>query len=226
MHLRMRSIHARQRRRATPRARACRRIRIREEHRAERDVPSPGRDELERVETRLHAAHADDRHLRRPVARRDGRERDRLRAPDPRGLRCPGPSAGRSVLLSSFRPRIVFTSERPSAPAACAARATSAMSGHCRRELRPQRLSCAPAARRATISRRALGRRFDVRAGHVQLDRAHLGVIVQPRADLGVVVASRTRRPTPRPARRARRARGRLRVEEAVDARDSRARSS
>jgi len=59
------------------RAHACRCVRIREEHRPERDVPSPRRDELERIETRLHTAHADNRHLRRLVARRDGRQRDR-----------------------------------------------------------------------------------------------------------------------------------------------------
>ena len=59
------------------RTHACRCIRIREEHRPERDVPSPRRNELERIETRLHAAHADNRHLRRLVARRDGRQRDR-----------------------------------------------------------------------------------------------------------------------------------------------------
>ena len=59
------------------RAHARRCIRIGEEHRPERDVPSPRRDELERIESRLHAAHADNRHLRRLLARRNGRQRDR-----------------------------------------------------------------------------------------------------------------------------------------------------
>ena len=140
-----------------------------EQHRPERDVGGSGCDQLERVRPRLNPSHAHDRQSRRPVGGVDRGERDRpkRRAGESTGA---GSEAGRSVAGSSARPRIVLTSERPSAPAAAAAVGHRRQVGEAGRELGEERLAGRRASGGHDLRRLVLGR-GDVRTREVQLER-------------------------------------------------------
>ena len=89
-------------------AHASRRIRVGEQHRAERDVRRTARDQLQRVATGLHTAHADDRQLGRAPRRADTAASATGFSAGPEYPPAPRARVGRSR-ASSATPRSVLT---------------------------------------------------------------------------------------------------------------------
>ena len=191
--------------------------RIREEHRAERDrssrplprgrarrlpVPTPPMPTIGRSTASAHACtHAS------AIGRSAGPEYP----PAPRA------SFGRRVSGSSARPRIVLTSDSPSAPAAATARADSAMS-HVAGESFAYSGLRRDGARRGDELGGRLGRLLDVRAREVELDRRDRVASRRAARRRARSRSPRSRRRTPRAGRRGRASRGRFSSHERVDA--------
>ena len=164
---------------------------------------------------RRDASHADDRQAGGPERRVDGGQRDRPQR-RPRVAACRRRRAPAAAAASSASPRIVFTSESPSAPALATARASAATSGTEGESFAQSGSAVSRRAGRDDLGGR-LGRLVDVGAREVELDRGHIVATRRARRTSPRSRRPRSRRPRPRPVGRARRAREHL-VEKALPA--------
>ena len=195
----------------------------REEDGSERDRARSGGEKVERIAAGCDPAHAHDRQSRRAVALVDGGERDRLQGRSGVASELvPEPRLERLVVEREAADRV---HEREAVRACGLDRAGGLREvGRGRRELRVERLS-GLRPRRGDELGGALGRFLDVRARQVELDRRHFPAVVERGAELGVVVRREAADGDPERDSELGQTR-KLVLEQAVDARGSRARSS